>query len=325
MNTKSIIAIVASPFLSVTMMHAASACAPYGLIGAKYAEVESDLGPCLDNETDDGAGGRIEAFQGGYIDWDGKSSQAFSVHGLVGLKYAALGLAVGYGHPVTDELPSSAENGGRYNLFSNGGSIIWHSGASVAYEVHGDIRTAYNNEGDEYGLLGFPTSDEIDTTSNGVSQAVNDFQYGQIYWFGGDRSTVLHVYDKEFQYSIPSIASANVASTQPTVATLYSNGNWAFSGTFENTSFEGLVPENMNLVVAIDGALGTVFAFEHSGVNGFNQSGTNATLQAQWGDLESGWQVKWNESSSIDLGTILSTIEKGFEFAPKAVAILSSL
>jgi uncharacterized protein with LGFP repeats len=274
----------------------------------------------VNNEADDGAGGRIEQFEYGYIDWDGSSSQAYSVHGLIAQRYSALGLARGYGHPETDESPSAA--GGRYNIFSNDGSILWQNGASAAYEVHGDIRDTYNNVGDEDAALGFPVANEIDSTVNGTAEAVSYFQHGQIVWRGGDRSTVMHVYNQGLRYGTPSITSTNVASTEPTVTTIYSNGNYSFIGNFENTSWDGAVPENMNVVVAIGGSLGTAFAFQHSGVNGMNQTGTNPVIAQQWRDVAGGFSGKWNESSSLDAGSLWAEIKQALGYAVDALYVI---
>lgn len=78
------------------LANAAYACSPYGLIGAKWHALggaNGALGNCVEDEKDDGAGGRIELFKNGWIDWDGKKGEAFAVYGLIGSKWNQLGLA----------------------------------------------------------------------------------------------------------------------------------------------------------------------------------------------------------------------------------------
>ncbi len=82
------------------------------------------------------------------------------------------------GYPVTDESPAP-DSVGRYNHFSNGGSIYWtpQTGANAVY---GDIRKKWEALGWERSYLGYPTSDEVDFPEGGRA---NDFQHGGIYWW----------------------------------------------------------------------------------------------------------------------------------------------
>jgi hypothetical protein len=191
---------VVGMLLSVAGPTVACACTPYGLIGAKWTALggaSGPEGPCVNDEGDDGAGGRIQAFKFGWIDWDGHSSEAFAVFGLIGEKYKRLGLAAGYNHPLTDERSTSSASdstGGRYNLFGNGGSIWWRKGASEAFEVHGAIYQAWIDLGGATGTFrghltfGFPTRDEGDTVNckgdNSVvrGERMSTFEQGYMCW-----------------------------------------------------------------------------------------------------------------------------------------------
>ena len=106
-------------FSSVALFaNVAYACSPYGLIGEKWRKlggVGSALGNCLEDEKDDGEGGRIQNFKSGFIDWDGHANEAFEVRGLIGEKWRQVGLAK-FGHPTTDER-GAPDGFGRYNYF----------------------------------------------------------------------------------------------------------------------------------------------------------------------------------------------------------------
>lgn len=82
------------------------------------------------------------------------------------------------GYPVTDELPTP-DGVGRFNHFSNAGSIYWtpHTGSAVVY---GDIRKRWEALGWERSYLGYPTSDETDFPEGGRA---NTFEHGGIYWW----------------------------------------------------------------------------------------------------------------------------------------------
>lgn len=181
----------------ILTVNAANACSPYGLIGEKWralGSAASPLGNCVEDEKDDGMGGRIQLFKSGWIDWDGKSNQAFAVYGLIGEKWNQLGLAR-FGHPTTDE--TGAPDGvGRYNYFrSNSGGVatIYFTPRSwlckqqqtcVAYVVYGSILVEWARQGYERGKLGYPQSDEQDKTdySYARGERISHFENGAISW-----------------------------------------------------------------------------------------------------------------------------------------------
>ena len=104
---------------------------------------------------------------------------AFEVHGSIRAKWAALGWERSpLGYPVTDETVTP-DGVGRFNHFSNGGSIYW-TPATGAWAVWGDIRTRWQSLGWETSYLGYPTSDEMDFAEGGRA---NSFQNGGIYWW----------------------------------------------------------------------------------------------------------------------------------------------
>jgi len=80
------------------------------------------------------------------------------------------------GYPRTDET-GTPDGVGRYNHFSNDGSIYW-TPATGAQSVHGAIRDRWEAMGWERSAHGYPTSDE-NAASNG---RMSNFQNGAIYW-----------------------------------------------------------------------------------------------------------------------------------------------
>jgi LGFP repeat len=112
----------------------------------------------------------------------------FELHGLILSRYVALGgPASALKFPTTDER-STYNNTGRFNGFEKG-DILWKTGASAAWEVHGCEHSKWGSVGWETSLLGFPTSNEIAWTEvTGQFPALvytnwkrNEFEYGTVY------------------------------------------------------------------------------------------------------------------------------------------------
>ncbi|MDQ2724621.1 MAG: hypothetical protein M3Y36_03915 [Actinomycetota bacterium] len=136
------------------------------------------LGFPLDDETATPGGvGRYNHFSNdGSIYWS-PSTGAWSVHGAIYDHWAALRWEAGpLGYPVTDE-NGTADGVGRYNHFSNDGSIYW-SPSTGAWSVHGAIYGLWASLRWEAGPLGYPTSDEF--AIPGGRQ--NNFVSGIISW-----------------------------------------------------------------------------------------------------------------------------------------------
>lgn len=107
----------------------------HGAIYQKWAEMgreRSPLGYPKSDELDAGDGrGRFSYFQAGVIAWTPQTG-ANAVYGAIGSKWLSAGGILGFGYPVTDELPTP-DGRGRYNHFENGKSIYWtpQTGAHV--------------------------------------------------------------------------------------------------------------------------------------------------------------------------------------------------
>ncbi len=91
-------------------------------------------------------------------------------------KYAALGGPGGFlGAAVEDEM-SCPDHRGAFRHY-DGGSIYW-SPETGAHEVHGAIRSHWQELGWERSVVGYPTSDEADVAGG----RFNSFAAGFIYW-----------------------------------------------------------------------------------------------------------------------------------------------
>jgi uncharacterized protein with LGFP repeats len=113
---------------------------------------------------------------------------AFEVHGDIAKKYYSLKADVGFlTYPISDELvlPDCI---GRVSHF-NGGDIYW-SPATGAFEVHGAILGRYMSIGGPQSPLGYPISDEANTSDN--TGRWNQFQFGVIFWKNGVGAHEIH-------------------------------------------------------------------------------------------------------------------------------------
>jgi len=137
--------------------------------------------------TPDGRG-RYNFFQGGAIYWS-PATGAWSVHGAIFARWAALGFELGpNGYPRSDE-SGTPDGRGRYNFFQDG-AIYW-SPATGAWSVHGAIFAHWAAVGFERSPLGYPISNEA-ATPDGRGR-FNNFQHGSItYVFATGATTVTY-------------------------------------------------------------------------------------------------------------------------------------
>ena len=162
----------------------------YGLIYGHYANLGNIAAgsirvpvvglPLSDEEAV--PNGRRSRFDGGDIYWKGASG-AWEVHGAIRGAWDALGGPKSFlGYPTSDEVGvmNGATEIGRSATFENA-TMFW-SGATGAFECHGEILKKYLASGGPAGALGFPTTNETDTPGGG---RYNAFQNGLIVWHGG--------------------------------------------------------------------------------------------------------------------------------------------
>ncbi|UMP01670.1 PQQ-dependent sugar dehydrogenase [Amycolatopsis sp. EV170708-02-1] len=162
----------------------------YGPVRDKWIETGSEAGilghPTTDQATTPDGVGRYSHFVNSSIYWTAETGAHF-VMGAIREKWKALGWERYFGYPTTDET-GTPDGVGRYNHFSQVGSIYW-TPSTGAYEVHGWIRERWAAVGWENGL-GYPTTDET-WTPNGTGK-YNHFRKGNeehsIYWRFGTNS-----------------------------------------------------------------------------------------------------------------------------------------
>jgi hypothetical protein len=180
----------------------ASACTPYGLIGADWTALggnSSPPGPCVDNETANGYGGQYEEFDDGWINWTGSgaqySSAAYAVWGLIWEAWRGRYGGFSMGQPITNQsgLPlsfsasynefwNSSINALNFLVFSpstNGNDGLPCENSDRVCNVYGAIGTAWWAEliaaSEAYqanGVLDTPVSEEINV-SGGAEQYFN--------------------------------------------------------------------------------------------------------------------------------------------------------
>jgi glucose/arabinose dehydrogenase len=150
---------------------------------------ERFLGYPLTDETvtPDGIGRYNHFSNGGSIYWTHPTG-AHEVHGAIRVVWAATGWERGLGYPLTNETVTP-DRIGRYNHFSNGGSIYW-TPATGAHEVYGAIRQRWAALGWELSYLGYPTTGEFSIPGGRRS----NFQHGYITW----NSTTGQVIDRRY-------------------------------------------------------------------------------------------------------------------------------
>src|SRR5947207_1389749 len=115
----------------------------------------------------------------GSSSWTTKTG-AWSINGAIRAKWASLGWERSVlGYPVTDET-GTPDGIGRFNHFSNAGSIYWTPGTG-AWSVHGAIRDKWASLGWERSVLGYPVTDETGTP-DGIGRFNHFSNAGSIYW-----------------------------------------------------------------------------------------------------------------------------------------------
>lgn len=136
-------------------------------------------------------GGLEQQFQGARMYHREGASNAFEVHGAILERFLATGGVTTWGFPVTNEMDVNKDKKpvGRSSDFE--GCTFYWSPETWAHEVHGDIRTKYNDIGGAISDLGFPTSDEQDIPGVSGAGRMNSFQNGSVLWYGSFDSIIL--------------------------------------------------------------------------------------------------------------------------------------
>jgi hypothetical protein len=159
-----------------------TSCEVHGAIWSKYYALggpDSYLGlPKTDESMADDKIGRYNHFYRASIYWTPQSG-AHEVADFILKKWKELGSEKSFiGYPVTDQM-RAPDKVGLYNHFQNG-SIYW-TPKTGAHQVHGAIRSKWQELGWEQSSLGYPVSDE-ETLPNGKGK-YNRFEGGEIRWY----------------------------------------------------------------------------------------------------------------------------------------------
>ncbi|MEU7063115.1 FG-GAP-like repeat-containing protein [Streptomyces sp. NPDC046161] len=174
----------------------------WGAIRAKWLAMGAEKGilgyPTSDEASTFDGTGRFSTFSsasGGKagVFWSSDTG-AWSVHGSIYGKYAALGGPASYlGYPVTDETNVGDGSVARFNHFRKRsdteatGSVYWRSGKG-SWSVFGSIRKKWIALGAEKSSLGYPQSDEYEVAGG----PREDFENGYIRHNRVTGSTVEH-------------------------------------------------------------------------------------------------------------------------------------
>ncbi len=151
----------------------------YAALGYEHSVLGVPTGPEICGIKD---GGCYQLFQGGAINWTPTTGAHISI-GAIRTKWAEYRYENGtLGYPTTDEI-CTIKDGGCYQKYQ-GGAILWTQKTGAHISI-GAIRSAWAATGYENGPLGYPTSDELATTT-GVYQL---FEGGAIYWTSSTNAT----------------------------------------------------------------------------------------------------------------------------------------
>ncbi|MHB8792717.1 MAG: N-acetylmuramoyl-L-alanine amidase [Thermoleophilia bacterium] len=179
----------------------------YGGIRGKYIQMggaSGYLGLATTDEIDvpGVAGARESDFQNGRIFWHASTGE-HSVIGGINQLFGSLGGSAFLGIPASDENDIPGVSGGRESDFSKG--RIYYHPVTGTHEVYGAILARYLQQGGPTGVLGMPTTGEIDVA--GVAGArEGDFQRGRIFWSGatGEHAVYGGILAKYLEYGGPT-------------------------------------------------------------------------------------------------------------------------
>jgi hypothetical protein len=183
------------------------------------------------------ASGVQQVFEGANVYYKNGASNAFEVHGAILTKFLNTGGVSKWGYPVSNEedIKNNNTSIGRISEFE--GCTIYWSGASGAYEVHGDIRQKYRDLKGPLSQLGFPTSDE-GNVPGGNGARYNTFQHGSILWFGNWSNMYVCYPFKIFHGRVDSVESEGLFMGQNDLywrTTIDDNGHQIYNQRFPSS------------------------------------------------------------------------------------------
>ncbi|CAN7349967.1 hypothetical protein LJR078_002053 [Arthrobacter sp. LjRoot78] len=141
---------------------AAGPFTPFGAIGQKWIQLggaDGPLGEPTSNEQCDAAALCVETFVGGniyYTPTTGAHAVLFE-SGKTGQQWKLSGGLTAFGYPVSGE---ACDTLGCFQRFSRGADITWTAESGFG-STHGAIGNAVHRIYGGYGVIGYPTSDEL--------------------------------------------------------------------------------------------------------------------------------------------------------------------
>lgn len=127
----------------------------------------------------DHGNGASELYANGGVWYSDVLNRAHEVHGAIGNTYLSGGAQFSsVGYPIADE-SNPRFGGGKYSPFQFG-NILWKTGASSAHAVYGFIGTMYGNLFAEWGIMGWPTGQEVTL----AGRRKQDFEAGKLNYTG---------------------------------------------------------------------------------------------------------------------------------------------
>ena len=153
-------------------------------------EDQSPLGlPLSDTGSTQDGGGRQSVFAGGMVVARSDQDPGRALWGPVYRKWLDLGgIASVVGYPISD-VSACPDGAGVYAHFE-GGSIYAHP-RTGAFEVHGEVRVAWQASGWERGPLGYPRSDDT-ATPVGTPGRMGMFVHGMAVALNGQKGVVTY-------------------------------------------------------------------------------------------------------------------------------------
>jgi len=119
--------------------------------------------------------------------------------------------------------------------------------------------------------------------------------------------------------------------------TLFSNGTYSFSGSFNDPDF---LDYDDSLAFVIVASNGVALSFSHSGTmhgwgdrwfeggsatDSWNNTGTNASISENWAALCTGWRWQANAGTNVDIGDIISDVEALLKAVGEVVSIVIAI
>jgi hypothetical protein len=236
---------------------------------------------------------------------DGTPIQIYDCNGGTNQQWSVIENTIhGFGGKCIDDPGAVTTDGTKLQYWDCNGWV--NQDFVVAPEVYGDILTRWLSLGGATGSLGLPTTDELPFANGRIRYFAN----GYIAWFNGDTVVSLNGNEIILQ-TYPGTDTYSAA--QPITLTMFSNGEFEYSGSFESWN---PVRECNAFVLGWKAADGSILGYGHDGctdlwsANDSWDSGLlyNAEIANDWYNIANGWSYSWQLSTTLDVGALLGEV-----------------